>query len=137
MRFATVVPDGWEVRHRHVPDGGMTDTVLIERETTVDGLFSSESEWADVYEGRGRMEPDWNRATVVTVAAEDRRPTGYFGAIPVTAPALEAGDRVTVIDSRDPQLIGARFRVYEVGRSVHAVQRRFLAQPDTEPDEED
>ena len=45
---------------------------------------------------------------------------------------FKPGDRVTIQDSRDLQLIGRRFLVVEVGRSVHAVQRRFLAQPDPE-----
>ena len=52
--------------------------------------------------------------------------------IPKDGPAIEPGDRVTVHQSRDLQLIGRRFLVVEVGRSVHAVQRRFLAQPDPE-----
>ena len=138
MRFATaVIPDGWEAAHRQVPDGGMTDELLIEREAVTDGEYSSVSVWAEVYHDRGRIEPDWNRAGVVTVGAEARRPTGYIGAVPVTAPQLRAGDRITVTQSRDPQLVGRQFRIFEIGRSVHAVQRRFLAQPDTDNEREE
>ena len=48
---------------------------------------------------------------------------------------ITGGDRALISSLEgfeDLQLIGRRFIVVEVGRSVHAVQRRFLAQPDPE-----
>lgn len=134
LRFATeVIPDGWETAHRPVADGGMTDTLHIERPTAVDGEWGSSTAWATVYgPAEGRVEPDWNRAGLVVIGGEPYRPTGYVGAIPALGPVVKTGDRVTVVASRDPQLVGRAFRIVEVGRSVHAVQRRFLAQPDPE-----
>ena len=132
LRFASpVVPALWEAAHQRIPEGGMTDQLLIERPTQADGEWGAATAWTAVYgPARGRVEPDWNKAGLVVVGGEPYRPTGYIGAIPIDAPAIEPGDRVTITDSRDPQLVGRRFLVVEVGRSVHAVQRRFLAQPD-------
>ena len=134
LRFASpVVPALWEAAHQRIPEGGMTDQLLIERPTQADGAWGATTAWTAVYgPALGRVEPDWNKAGLVVVGGEPYRPTGYIGAIPKDGPAIEPGDRVTVHQSRDPQLIGRRFLVVEVGRSVHAVQRRFLAQPDPE-----
>ena len=134
LRFTSpVIPALWEATHQHIPEGGMTDQLLIERPTAVDGEWGATTAWTAVYgPALGRVEPDWNKAGLVVVGGEPYRPTGHIGAIPKDAPAIEPGDRVTIQDSRDLQLIGRRFLIVEVGRSVHAVQRRFLAQPDPE-----
>lgn len=134
LRFASpVIPPLWEATHERIPEGGMTDTLLIERHTAVDGDWGAATAWTAVYgPALGRVEPGWNKAGLVVVGGEPYRPTGHIGAIPKDATAIEPGDRVTITDSRDPQLIDKRFLVVEVGRSVHAVQRRFLAQPDPE-----
>lgn len=134
LRFASpVIPALWEATHEHIPEGGMTDTILIERPTQADGEWGAATTWTAVYgPALGRVEPDWNKAGLVVVGGEPYRPTGHIGAIPKDAPVIEPGDRVTIQDSRDLQLVGRRFLVVEVGRSVHAVQRRFLAQPDPE-----
>lgn len=134
LRFASpVIPPLWEATHERIPEGGMTDTLLIERHTAVDGDWGAATAWTAVYgPALGRVEPGWNKAGLVVVGGEPYRPTGHIGAIPIDAPAIDPGDRVTITDSRDPQLIDKRFLVVEVGRSVHAVQRRFLAQPDPE-----
>ena len=131
-RFASpVIPTLWEATHQHIPEGGMTDTLLIERPTQADGEWGATTAWTAVYgPALGRVEPDWNKAGLVVVGGEPYRPAGHIGAIPKDAPAIEPGDRVTIQDSRDLQLIGRRVLIVEVGRSVHAGQRRFLAQPD-------
>ena len=134
LRFASpVIPALWEAAHQRIPEGGMTDTLLIERPTQADGEWGAATTWTAVYgPALGRVEPGWNKAGLVVVGGEPYRPTGHIGAIPKDGPVIEPGDRVTVHQSRDPQLIGRRFLITEVGRSVHAVQRRFLAQPDPE-----
>ena len=134
LRFASpVIPALWEATHERIPEGGMTDLLVIERPVQTDGEWGAATAWTAVYgPALGRVEPDWNKAGLVVVGGEPYRPTGHIGAIPKDGPAIEPGDRVTVHQSRDPQLIGRRFLVVEVGRSVHSVQRRFLAQPDPE-----
>ena len=75
LRFASpVIPALWEATHERIPEGGMTDTLLIERPTAVDGEWGAATTWTAVYgPALGRVEPDWNKAGLVVVGGRHQR----------------------------------------------------------------
>ncbi|MEU3046220.1 DUF6093 family protein [Streptomyces sp. NPDC006984] len=103
---------------------GRTDDVLDE---TTGELEPSGADGDVVWEGHGAVLPVGQPALLVPLDGSVARvptSTAYQAMLPVTAPRANSGDLLTVISSsRDPQLVGRRFRVGDAIVGTFAVVR--------------
>ncbi|MFI5688603.1 DUF6093 family protein [Streptomyces sp. NPDC051636] len=112
-----------ELRLWRDPDGGADDVL---NETT--GLLEPPDGAGEVvWEGRGAVVPMGQPALLVPLdgsIAQMPTTTAYQAMLPIAAPCASPGDLLTVISSsRDPQLVGRRFRVGDTAVGTFAVVR--------------
>lgn len=109
-----VLPDGWVERHRPIVEGFFTGNRLrVERSigSTETGDFHTLVEqWAVVYEGPGLIELPQQAPPLIDSAGGPVVVAHYVGRMPIDTDVV-TGDKITVLASHDPKMIGQVFRV--------------------------
>ena len=107
-----VVPDGWAAHHRPVVAGFFKDRLRLERVSgkSEDELGTRTKVWAPIYEGQGLVSLPAKTAADVDSAGLPRTIASYVGRMPIEV-IPQVGDRVTVLESDDPKMVGQQFMV--------------------------
>jgi hypothetical protein len=77
-----------------------------------------------VYSGKCYIAPQGLQPQTSSVGGNDASVKRYIVAIPFSAPKLRPGDRVTVTESQDPELVGEAFEIQDVGMGSALIWRQ-------------